>query len=339
MKVLTLDSPADARAFYEDRYRHGYMDCWDRDKLGAVAEVLGDIALAPGARILDFGCGTGVFTELMGRLHPQAEVYGCDPSTAAVRQAASRCEGANFFCLDREFSEGHAGAFDLIVTHHVLEHVVDLQETAGEIVALVKPGGRMMHILPCGNPGSLHHQICGFYHDGIEPDAGNRFFFEDPSHLRRLTTEELCAAFAPAGFRMARAVYSDQFWGGIRFITEGSPSQILELFDPWRSKPGNRVRVLGWRLAMLALFAARAPVLALGRVGHLLQRFRQGTRQLDARRALLILAIVPPALLFYLPSLLADCAVRYLARREWRCHRDRPGGTEIMALFEGGWEN
>ena len=334
MKVLTLDSPTAARAFYEDRYRHGYMDHWDRDKLGAVAEVLGCIDLAPGARILDFGCGTGVFTELIRRTHPQAEVYGCDLSLAAVKQASARCSGATFFRLEGDSSDGHAGTFDLVFTHHVLEHVLDLKGTADEIVALVKPGGRMMHILPCGNPGSLHHGICEFYDDGIEPHAGNRFFFEDAGHLRRLSTEELAAAFTPAGFGIARAVYRDQFWGAIRFITESSPSHILELLDPRRSRPESRARVLTWRLAMLGLLAARAPVLALGRVRHLLQRFRQRTRRLTVRRSMLILAIVPPALLFYLPAAIADRAVRSLARREWNRHKDRPNGTEMMVLFE-----
>jgi len=299
-----------------------------------VAEVLGGIDLAPGARILDFGCGTGVFTELLRRTHPQAEVYGCDPSLAAVKQASSRCGGATFFRLDRESVDGHAGTFDLVFTHHVLEHVLDLKGTADEIVALVKPGGRMMHILPCGNPGSLHHGICGFYDDGIEPHAGNRFFFEDAGHLRRLSTAELAAAFTPAGFAIARAVYRDQFWGAIRFITESSPSHILELLDPLRSRPDCRVRVLVWRLTMLGLLAARAPVLVLGRVRHLVQRFREGTRQLTVRRAMLILAIVPPALLFYLPAAIADQVVRSLARREWNRHKDRPNGTEMMVLFE-----
>lgn len=334
MLVQSLHTETATRAFYEERYRSGYMDHWDRDKRAVVAELLAGLELPPDARILDFGCGTGVFTELICQVYPGAEVHGCDPSQAALRQASSRKTAIRCFALNEENLERHAGTFDLVFTHHVLEHVVDLATTAGQIDAMLKFGGRMLHILPCGNEGSLHHRICGFYQDGIERHAGNRFFFEDRGHLRRLTTAELSAAFAAHGFRIERAAYAGHFWGAIRFITEGSYGEIRELLDPSRARAGSRSKVIAWLVPMMVLFAARAPVLALNGVRHLLQRFASGTRQVTLRRILLILCVLPVALPLFLPSMAVDRLIRWLARREWRLHRDRPNGAEMMVVFE-----
>lgn len=334
MLVQSLHNETATRAFYEERYRSGYMDHWDRDKRAAVAELLAGLELPAGARILDFGCGTGVFTELICQVYPRAEVHGCDPSQAALQQASSRKSPIRCFALNDDNVERHAGTFDLVFTHHVLEHVFDLAATAGQIDAMLKFGGRMLHVLPCGNEGSLHHRICGFYQDGIERDAGNRFFFEDPGHLRRLTTAELLAAFAAHRFRIERAAYAGHFWGAIRFFTEGSPGAILELLDPRRTRATSRVEAFAWLVSMMVLFAARAPVLALGRVRHLLQRLGSGTRQVTLRRISKMLCVLPPALPLCLPSLAVDQLIRWLARREWRIHQDRPNGAEMMVVFQ-----
>jgi SAM-dependent methyltransferase len=334
MLVQTLHNETATRAFYEERYRSGYMDHWDRDKRAVVAELLAGLELPAGARILDFGCGTGVFTELICQVYPGAEVHGCDPSQAALRQASARKKPIRCFTLNEENVERHAGSFDVVFTHHVLEHVFDLATTSGQIDAMLKFGGRMLHILPCGNEGSLHHRICGFYQDGIERDVGNRFFFEDRGHLRRLTTAELAEAFAVHGFRIERAVYAGHFWGAIRFITEGSPRDITELLDPGRARAGSRHQVIAWLVAMMVLFAARAPVLALSRIRHLLRRFCSRTRQVTSGRLLLILCILPVALPLWLPSMIVDRVIRWLARREWRIHQDRPNGAEMMVVLQ-----
>ena len=52
------------------------------------------------------------------------------------------------------------------------------------------------------------------------------------------------------------------------------------------------------------------------------------------RGNVLILGVLPPAVLLYLPSLCVDRAIRHLAQREWQRHRHRPGGAEMMVVFE-----
>jgi SAM-dependent methyltransferase len=46
------------------------------------------------------------------------------------------------------------GAFSLVFSLHVLEHVLDLQQTLDDIARLVAPQGSVCLILPCGNEGS-----------------------------------------------------------------------------------------------------------------------------------------------------------------------------------------
>jgi 16S rRNA (guanine1207-N2)-methyltransferase len=53
----------------------------------AMLEVLGQIPVSAGARVIDFGCGTGIFAAILARLHPTATIIASDQSAAAVASA------------------------------------------------------------------------------------------------------------------------------------------------------------------------------------------------------------------------------------------------------------
>ena len=78
----------------------------------------------------------------------------------------------------------------------------------------MKPSSSFLHILPCGNEGSFEHTICLLKKDGINKEMGNRFFFEDPAHIRRLSTDELNTMVAKFGFNLTKDYYSNQYYGG-----------------------------------------------------------------------------------------------------------------------------
>ena len=117
---LASRTQADATAFYTERYEAGYMQQWPSRKLARVAAFVEKQQLPPAGTFLDFGCGTGVFTELLQGLLPQWQASGVDIVDVALRKARERAPAARF-CSIEELGD-HA-RFDLVFSHHVLEHV------------------------------------------------------------------------------------------------------------------------------------------------------------------------------------------------------------------------
>ena len=216
-----------AVAFYDKRYEDGYMEEWDALKKNKVREVLSQLNLPAQGKALDFGCGNGVFTKIIKVLLPNWEVYGVEISKIAIQNAAGKLKDCNFF--SNEESGNYVNQFDFLFSHHVIEHVQDINETFTTINSYLKPDSFQLHILPCGNKGSYEYEICMLKKNGIETQKGNRFFFEEPGHLRRLTTEEFVNHEKAFGFSLKKEFYSNQYSGAINWITKSSPRFVKKL--------------------------------------------------------------------------------------------------------------
>ena len=216
--------------FYEDRYENGYMEEWDDLKKKKIREILQELQLPAKGKALDFGCGNGVFTRLIKDVLPTWEVYGVEISSIAVQNARKRIPDCIFF--ESKDAGKYLGQFDFLFSHHVIEHVQDINETFSTINAYLKPSSSQLHVLPCGNPGSYEYGISILKKNGIETDKDNRFFFEEPGHLRRLTTIEFSEHENRFGFNLREAWYSNQINGAINWITKSSPRFVKRLTDP-----------------------------------------------------------------------------------------------------------
>ena len=216
--------------FYENRYEEGYMEEWDDLKKKKIKEVLRTLDLPANGKALDFGCGNGVFTRIIKDFLPHWEVYGVEISPTAVRNAKKRIPDCIFF--EAIESEKYKNQFDFLFSHHVIEHVQDIKETFTTINSYLKASSSQLHILPCGNAGSYEYELSLLKKNGIEKDKDNRFFFEEPGHLRRLTTKEFAEHENKYGFKLADAWYSNQVNGAINWITKSSPRFVKRLADP-----------------------------------------------------------------------------------------------------------
>src|SRR5262249_25093579 len=150
---------------------------------------------------------------------------GCDISNTGIRKAAQRCPDIPFYCLGDTDVITMAGQFDLIYTHHVLEHVTDLTDVLNTISKLLKPSGRVLHIAPCGNHDSFEQRITALA--ASAPDTSGRFVTDDSSHVRRLTSGQLTAASQPAGLTLESARFANQFWGSIEYLSNYYYGSIL----------------------------------------------------------------------------------------------------------------
>jgi 2-polyprenyl-6-hydroxyphenyl methylase/3-demethylubiquinone-9 3-methyltransferase len=102
-------------------------------------EVLGGYS---GKRILDIGCGGGIFAEAAARAG--ASIVGIDPSKPSIEVAREHARGQG---LDIDYRIGFAEQMDLDEQFHsvmavdVLEHVDDLDVTLENCARVLRPGG------------------------------------------------------------------------------------------------------------------------------------------------------------------------------------------------------
>jgi SAM-dependent methyltransferase len=109
--------------------------------------------LRPGLRVLEIGCGTGVFTEHFARTG--AEILAVDISEALVARARTRGLPASVRFLCRAFEEcGLDGPFDAVVGSSVLHHL-SVPGSLQKIYDLLAPGG----VFSFAEPNMLNPQV------------------------------------------------------------------------------------------------------------------------------------------------------------------------------------
>jgi 2-polyprenyl-3-methyl-5-hydroxy-6-metoxy-1,4-benzoquinol methylase len=110
--------------------------------------------LGPGTRVLEVGCGTGVFTELFARTG--AHVLAVDISPDLLEKAKERRlppSQVRFLAQPFEECDAH-GPFDAVVGSSVLHHI-EVERSLRKIYDLLRPGGTMAF----GEPNMLNPQV------------------------------------------------------------------------------------------------------------------------------------------------------------------------------------
>lgn len=302
----------DSKKFYDERYDNGYMEKWPAEKRSRVYEIVKSLKLADEGEALDFGCGNGVFTEVLKQALPGWKIYGCDLSETAIRNAKAKIKDCLFFLNDDITHKDKK--FDFIFSHHVLEHVFDIEEVARQIVERAKDRATMLHILPCGNEGSFEWRVCNSRKDGINKEMENRFFYEDKGHIRRMTTESCGLLFEKFGFSLKQAFYSNQHDGALNLITRYHPISIFKIFNPLKGKNIKSMLYLSLLLVkFMSISAVRLPYL-------IYQKYNN----------------VPVKIIFYIPSRISKCIGNYLvykSEQEWEKLKTEKNGSEMYLCF------
>ena len=120
------------------------------DQTSIRAAYLDLLRIAPGERVLDVGCGTGVVTRAVAtRVGPTGHVLGVDPSPtmlAVAREIAERevvAEQIEFRVGDARALPVDDAAFDVVMAITALSHTTDAEQAIPELLRAVRPGSRV----------------------------------------------------------------------------------------------------------------------------------------------------------------------------------------------------
>ena len=104
-----------------------------------------ELGLAPGARVLEIGCGTGAVSRFLVTLENVGEVVGIDPCDLFIERARELAtdERLNFVIGDGAALEFDDGAFDAVVCHTTLCHVPACERVLSEAHRVLRQGGKL----------------------------------------------------------------------------------------------------------------------------------------------------------------------------------------------------
>jgi 2-polyprenyl-3-methyl-5-hydroxy-6-metoxy-1,4-benzoquinol methylase len=206
-----------------------------------------------GVRVLDVGCGPGLFLEALRR-DGAASLVGIEPGTDAAEFAAGRLPDATI--LTRTYEEAGAAlggqTFDLVVGFDLIEHLYDPRGFIRWVRERLQPEGLLYLKTP--NWDAVHRY--GPAWEGLWRDFEHVYYFSR-STLGRLLEEE--------GFSVVQIAY-----------------------EPYRAGVGGteRIRTEGLKRKMVtAVRAAIQPIPVVNRVAYAaLQRARGWKSREDERR-------------------------------------------------------
>jgi len=173
----------------------------------ATTSLLPDVA---GERVLDAGCGTGVYTEWL--LDQGADVVGIDASEAMLAHARERVgDRAAFYRADlgKPLDVLETDACDGVVSPLALGYVADWRQPFGEFARVLKPGGFLVF--------STAHPLDQFPPDDPEmgDDPGDANYYEVERRVKEWEVDvpyyrrpfgEVINPLLETGFRLERVV-------------------------------------------------------------------------------------------------------------------------------------
>ena len=167
---------------------------WYRALHDRLIELLGRLQLAPGARILDAGCGTGGLLRRLAQFESTLERVGLeyDPGAVGIASGKARAPVVLGTVNALPFPGDH---FDAVISADVLCHAdVDEEAALSEFRRCLKPGGSLLLNLPA--------------YDWMKSSHDQRVH-----NVRRYTTARARHLAKRAGFRVAGLGY----WNSLLF--------------------------------------------------------------------------------------------------------------------------
>lgn len=134
----------------------GYVRHHHRKRVNYIIRTIRNFKSSKNQKILDIGCGDGSLTKHLEKINNN-EVYGSDLSPLRIKRAEEICKKSSFLLANALYLPFEDNTFDVILLHHVLEHIPDDEGIIKEIYRILKVGG--VFILGVPNEGSIMGNI------------------------------------------------------------------------------------------------------------------------------------------------------------------------------------
>ena len=149
------------------------------------------------SRVLEVGCGEGVFATLLTQ---PCEIWGVEPEPASAARAASRLQKVLFGHFDAVADEIPRGYFDLVVCNDVIEHLKDPEAFLAAIRERMTPGGHIIASIP----NMRHWEVLWELLAKKDWRYGQSGIL-DRTHLRFFTEKSIRRLFEMSGFEIERS--------------------------------------------------------------------------------------------------------------------------------------
>lgn len=241
------------RAVGVDRWDSGdayepYVGRWSRL---VAREFVRWLAVPPGSRWLDVGCGTGALTQTVLEHAAPSEVVGIDPSATYLASAGARVDDdpqAHFEIGDVQALRAAAATFDVVVSGLVVNFVPQAEAAVAEMARVTRSGGIVAAYVWDYAEGM---QLMRYFWDAAgaldskakELDEGRRFWICHPDPLSRLFLTagledvEMCAIEVPTYFHDF-----DDYWSPFLGGQGPAPSYAMSLSEERRAELREMIR-------------------------------------------------------------------------------------------------
>jgi SAM-dependent methyltransferase len=146
----------------------------------------------PGGRLLDVGCGLGLFLE---RMAGDFELYGIDISEYGVAAAAARLPAARLAVGSLTDGVPFDVTFDVVTAINIVEHLDDPGAALDVVRARLRGGGLFVAHLP-----TIGNRVQARLYAGS--------YAQDPTHIYRPSGAEFCRLAERHGFVTSTSSYA-----------------------------------------------------------------------------------------------------------------------------------
>jgi ubiquinone/menaquinone biosynthesis C-methylase UbiE len=174
--------------------------------------------LAPHARVVDLGCGSGTFTQLLQRAG--YDCVGLDISGKLVEVGRRKHPGIEFLQGDIEHLPFADASFDGVLLSGVVHHFPDPSRCAAEVFRILRPQGRFVAFDP-----NRMNPFMWLYRDPASP------FYSSlgvTANERPVLAGEIAAVFERAGFDV-----SSHYLSGLayRYVASARARLVLPIYN------------------------------------------------------------------------------------------------------------
>lgn len=154
-------------------------------------------------RVLEVGCGAGMFASAIRRNRPDLKVWGCDLDRVAIDQARKRGQGVIFKIGRAEKLPFRDQSFQAVVSFDVWEHLEQPLVATREAWRVLKPGGIFHFFVPC--EGEWYTLAGILKRLGIKPKE------ELAGHIQQYRSQDLVGLAEQVGFEVRKKYFSAHF--------------------------------------------------------------------------------------------------------------------------------